>query len=71
MQFVTHHVHHGLFAFTENTDGDDLYRCHTLKCMIPDAGSYYIWSTFIKKLFYNKTPHKWTIKVRESAFKSP
>ena len=38
MQFVTHHVHHGLFAFTENTDGDDLYRCHTLKCMIPDAG---------------------------------
>ena len=63
MQFVTHHVHHGLFAFTENTDGDDLYRCHTLKCMIPDAGSYYIWS--------NKTHHKWTIKVRESAFKSP
>ena len=37
MQFVTHHQHHGLFAFTENSDGDTLYRCHTLKCLIPDA----------------------------------
>lgn len=58
MQFVTHHVHHGLFAFTENTDGDDLYRCHTLKCMIPDAdlltksyrgnSFYFSFSKFIK-----------------------
>ena len=37
MQFVAHHSEPGLFAFTENSDGSNQYRCHALKCVIPDA----------------------------------
>jgi len=37
MQFVAHHKEPGLFAFTENSDGTNQYRCHALKCVIPDA----------------------------------
>lgn len=37
MQFVAHNTEPGLFAFTENSDGTSQYRCHALKCVIPDA----------------------------------
>ena len=56
MQFVTHHQHHGLFAFTENSDGDTLYRCHTLKCLIPDAADKILASvcaSFKARFFYS------------------